>query len=87
MMFMIFLVAKQIHFAWYEMTLDLIESRIYNPPASKTTKTKSKNLIKLHFVNKGMDMRNISKILNDKNVKKNVTCTIQQNRKFQQYIH
>ena len=38
---------------WYEMTLDLIESRIYNPPASKTTKTKPKNLIKLHFVNKG----------------------------------
>ena len=34
---------------WYEMTLDLIESRIYNPPAPK-------NLIKLHFVNKGMDM-------------------------------
>ena len=24
---------------WYEMTLDLIESRIYNPLASKTTKT------------------------------------------------
>ena len=31
---------------WYEMTLDLIESRIYNPPASKTTtKTKPKSLI------------------------------------------
>ena len=27
---------------WYEMTLDLIESRLYNPPASKTTKTKPK---------------------------------------------
>ena len=27
---------------WYEMTLDLIESGIYNPPASKTTKTKPK---------------------------------------------
>ena len=26
---------------WYEMTLDLIESRIYNPPASKTNKTKA----------------------------------------------
>ena len=54
------------------MTLDLIEFRIYNPPASKTTKTKPKNLIKLHFVNKGMDMINISKIINDKNVKKNL---------------
>ena len=27
---------------WYEMTLDLIESRLYNPPAPKTTKTKPK---------------------------------------------
>ena len=55
------------------MTLDLIESIIYNPPASKTTKTKPKNLIKLHFVNKGEGMINISKIRNDKNVKKNST--------------
>ena len=54
------------------MILDLIESRIYNPPASKTTKAKPKNLIKLHFVNKRMDMINISKIINDKNVKKNL---------------
>ena len=54
------------------MTLDLIESRIYNPPASKTSKTKPKDLIKLHFVNKGMDMISITKIINDKNVKKNL---------------
>ena len=51
------------------MTLDLIESRIYNLPASKTTITKPKNVIKL---NKGMDMINISKIINDKNVKKSL---------------
>ena len=59
------------------MTLDLIESTIYNPPASKTTKTKPKSLIKLHIVNKGVGMINISKIINDKNVQKN---SIQQNR-------
>ena len=57
------------------MRLGLIESRIYNPPASKTTQTKPKNLIKLHFVNKGMDMINI-KIINEKKL----TYTIQQNR-------
>ena len=57
---------------WYEMTLDLIESRIYNPLASKTTKTKPKNVIKLHFINKDMDMINISKIINDKNVTKSL---------------
>ena len=54
------------------MILDLIESRIYNPPASKTTKTKRENLMKLNFVNKGMDMINITKIINDKNLKKNL---------------
>ena len=37
---------------WYEMTLDLIESKIYNPPASKTTKTKPKNSMKLYFCKK-----------------------------------
>ena len=52
------------------MTLGLIEYRIYNPPASKTTKTKPKNLIKLHFANKGIDMINIHKVINDKNVNK-----------------
>ena len=66
---------------WYEMILDLIGCRIYNPSASKTTKTKLKKLTKLHFVNKGMDMINISKIIEDKNVKKKLTYTIQQNRK------
>ena len=63
----------------YEMTLDWIESRIYNPPTSKTTKTKKKHLIKLHFVNKRMDMINISKIINLKCDEK-LTYTIQQNR-------
>ena len=29
---------------WYEMTLDLIESRIYDPPVSKATKTKPKKV-------------------------------------------
>ena len=65
------------------MTMDLLESRIYNPPASKTTKTKPKNLIKLHFVNKDMDMINITKI-NDKTVKKNNST---KQNKFQQYIY
>ena len=50
----------------------LIESRICNPPTSKTTKGKPKNLIKLHFAKKGMDMIKISKITNNNNVKKNL---------------
>ena len=54
------------------MTLDLIKSRFYNRATSETTKTEPKTLIKLHFVNKDMDMINISKIINDKNVEKNL---------------
>ena len=57
---------------WYEITLDLIETRIYNTPASKTTKTTPKNVINLHFMNKGIDMVKISKIINDRNVKKSL---------------
>ena len=53
------------------MVLDLIESRTYNPPTSKTTKTKQTKK-KFHFVNKGMKIINISKIINDKNVKKSL---------------
>ena len=54
------------------MTLELVESKVYNPPVSKTTKTKPKNLIKLPLLNKCMDMANISKIINNKNIKKNL---------------
>ena len=44
----------------------------YNPPASKTSKNKPRNLIKLHFVNTDMDMINIHKVINDKNLKENL---------------
>ena len=54
------------------MTLHLSESKIYNPPALKTTKTKSKNIIHLHFVNKAINVINISKIVHDKKGKKNL---------------
>lgn len=54
------------------MTLHLSESKIYNPPALKTTKTKPKNIIHLHFANKAIDVINISKIVHDKTGKKNL---------------
>ena len=71
---------------WHEMTSDLIESEIDNPPASKTTENKRKILIKLHFVNKGMGMISISKITNEKNVKKTYLHNFKKHNKFQQYI-
>ena len=75
MMFLISLVSKADSFCnqqWYEMTLGVIESRIYDPIASKNAKSKLEKLINLHLVNKGMDMINISKIINHKNVKENL---------------
>ena len=51
---------------WYEMTLTLIESRIYNPSTSKAIKT----LYTLYFVNNDMHMVNINKIIYDKNLMK-----------------
>ena len=35
-------------------------------------KTKTKNISKLHFANKGMNMIKFSKLINDKNLKKNL---------------
>ena len=63
------------------MTLNSIESRIYNPPASKTTNTKPKKIIELHFVDKGMDRIN-SKIINAKNVKKNLPTQFNKTEKI-----
>ena len=53
---------------WYDMTLDLIESRIYKPVSFNKTKIVPKHMIKIKFVNKGIDMINAGKILNDKSV-------------------
>ena len=72
---------------WYEITLDLIKSRFYNRATSETTKTERKTLIKLHFVSKDMNMINISKIINDKNVEKIYLRISTNQNKFQQYIH
>ena len=85
MVFIISLVAKQIHFPTNNVrTLDLIESIICNLPASKITKTKSKHLIKLYFVNKGMNIINISKIIIDKSVKKTLLHNSTRQNKFHQ---
>ena len=64
---------------------------MYNPAAPKTNKIKPKNLINIQFVNKGMDMINITKIINDENVKENLPTKLTFNstkqNKVQQYMH
>ena len=68
------------------MTLNLIESRIYDSPVSKANEPKKK-IIKLRFVNKDTDIINISKIINDQNLKKNYLNNSTKQKKFQQYLH
>ena len=69
------------------MTLNLIESRIYDSPVSKANEPKKKKIIKLRFVNKDTDIINISKIINDQNLKKNYLNNSTKQKKFQQYLH
>ena len=52
------------------MTSDLSEPRIYNSPASKTIKTIPKNLHEIKLFKQSIGMISISKIINDKNLKK-----------------
>ena len=65
-MFVISLLGSLPNQQWYEMVLYLSESRTHNPLASKITKIKPKNLVKLYFLNKSKDMKNISKTINKK---------------------
>ena len=69
------------------MTLNLIESRIYDSPVPKANEPKKKKIIKLRFVNKDTDIINISKIINDQNLKKNYLNNSTKQKKFQQYLH
>ena len=67
---------------WYEMALDLIESRIYHATAAKKTKKSPKNIIKLKFINKGMDMININKIINDNTIIKTLPSEFNKTEKI-----
>ena len=67
---MISLVGSLPNQQWYEMVLYLSESRTDNPLTSKTTKIKPKNFVKLYFLNKPKDMKNISKTINNKKRRK-----------------
>ena len=46
---------------WLRMALDIIETKIYNPPPEKTKKELPKYRIKIPFVNKAMDFINLVK--------------------------
>ena len=56
---------------WYLSIIDTIDSKIYTPPEEKKKKKFSKNNCKINFVNKGIEMINISKILREPSLKIN----------------
>jgi len=48
--------------------LDIIESKLFKVPVSKTKRKPPSNMCKIHFVNKGIEMVNLPRILNNKTV-------------------
>ena len=60
-----------IYFTWYKMALDIIETKLYNPPEPPKSKSIPKYKLNIAFVNKGLDFINLPKILRSDTVKGN----------------
>ena len=60
------------HSAWFKMILDIIETKLYKPPISKTTKRNPKYRISIPFVNKALDFINLPQIIRSKHSKKSI---------------
>ena len=59
------------------MALDIIETKIYNPPPEKTKKELPKYRIKIPFVNKAMDFINLAKLLRSNELASNMPPVMQ----------
>ena len=53
---------------WYSAILDLIDSKMYKPPADKPKKTPPTNLCHIFFDNKGIEKINLAKIFHDPSI-------------------
>ena len=62
---------------WLRMALDIIETKIYNPPPEKTKKELPKYRIKIPFVNKAMDFINLAKLLRSNELASNMPPVMQ----------
>lgn len=66
-----FLSRQKEHFpfmSWYLAAIDIIEGKIYKIPAPKPKKKVSSNRINILFINKGLDLINLGKLLTDKEI-------------------
>ena len=52
-----------IYLQWYLAVIDTIESKIYKPPPLKPSKQKPSSIIKIQFLNKGIEMINVPRLL------------------------
>ena len=55
---------------YYLLALDVIESKIYKDPPTKQKKKAPENVCKIFFINKGVELINIARILHDKSLNK-----------------
>ena len=61
------------YFQWYSAVLDTIDARVYKSLPVKSKKPPPKNVCHIHFDNKGIEMINLSSILNSPDIKKSAS--------------
>ena len=54
--------------SWYSVILDIIESKLYKVPKDKKNRDPPSNVCKVFFDNKGVEMINLPRILNDQSL-------------------
>ena len=60
---------NSVYSQWYLMAMDIIDSKIFKPPPVIKKKTPPKNICKIFFDNKAVELINLSRIFNDPVVK------------------
>lgn len=60
------------HSLWFTMMLDIIETKLYKPPAPKAVKKIPKYRISIPFINKALDFINLSQLLRSNHSKDNM---------------
>ena len=60
---------------WYLAIIDIIESKLYSIQCEKIKKPPPKNVCKIYFDNKAIEMINLSRILRDKSLEETLPST------------
>ena len=60
---------NSIYSQWYKMSLDIIDSKLFKPPCTAKKKAYPKNICKIMFDSKAIELINLPRIFNDSTVK------------------